>query len=645
MNDLVDEKGYFIPVQRKLESSIENLADNLSREYKQMVCSLLNDPLSIENFKPLLQKILEPLVRNTGELLISKGGREIYFAYQGRTLTDFGAIPLSVWQIHFLDYVRYDVELLVLGQNMQPKVIRLEAKKIGTKQWIEDLGIGYLYEEKGIGRIKNIVKMLSKYAPVKVEYQYCGWIPGKNNSFIFNGKILRSQDGDKDKAKKVCNYTLSMLDVAQHNLTIPLLSIELLSLVHTRMTEMRIFFKGVCCVVAPTQSFKTTIASLFFDCNRGLEANVNFEATTAAIVRTIANTRDSTVICDDFKPGATKTERNEMVRKLSTIIRMCSDDSGGIQKANVQNSVNANVAQSLVVVTAEQMQLTVQSTLARLLILEANRGTVDKTKLSYFQANHNNYRSFIMCYILYIQEQGIGNFCSNLSKRFLAERNTLRDKLLADEILVDNRTSDMCTWLYISFLGFLEFALKIKAIEKEKYDIYAVESYQIFLDLMKQQAERVSELDDVRQFFKALQVLLETGEVCIEELQPRNSSYATMDCESAIGFSKKGFIYLKNGAAFQKVTSYYKRFGKELIANESEFRKRMANCNYINAKNKGTYIHRLFVNHKTYQCIQFQKKTFFKLLYGGKDGAEDSQEVPGNRGLYNNADNILGRRM
>ena len=130
-----------------------------------------------------------------------------------------------------------------------------------------------------------------------------------------------------------------MANVAPHSVTIPLLAIALLSLVQSQMMILGEYFKGVCCITAPSQSFKTTLAAFFFDFENGREATSNFEATMAAIVRTVGNARDSTVIVDDFKPGTTKTEHNEMIRKLSTVTRMCGDNSGGIQKAGSQNSI------------------------------------------------------------------------------------------------------------------------------------------------------------------------------------------------------------------------------------------------------------------------------------------------------------------
>lgn len=77
------------------------------------------------------------------------------------------------------------------------------------------------------------------------------------------------------------------------------------------------------------------------------------------------------------------------------------------------------------------------------------------------------------------------------------------------------------------------------------------------MTLMEQQAERVADLAPVRQFFRGLQVLLDTKEARIGELQARNTGFTVSDSKDAIGFSKKGYIYLKNGVAIQAVASYY----------------------------------------------------------------------------------------
>lgn len=615
---------------------------DLRSKYGAMVSELRRNPRAIIRFQGLLCDLLEPLAETKGELIISKKG-EIFFAFQGDPFTDFGAILLKVVQVHYLDRIQYFVELLILSNSSPPQTITLESKRLGSSQWIEELGVGYLYESWGLGLLKALLKTMSKYAPVEDEYQFSGWMPDRDNCYIMEGRKLSGGGWNTDKAKNSCEHTLSMLEVAPHSLTAPLLAVELLSLVHSKMVENSVYFKGVCCIVAPTQSFKTTLASLFFDCKNGREADVNFEATTAAIVRTIGNTRDSTIIVDDLKPGATKAESNDMILKLSKVIRMCSDDSGGIKKAGTQNSTVANIAHCLTVVTAEQVQLKVQSTLARLLILEANRKSVNISKLTYFQENHHHYRAFIEDYIMYISAQGVEAYCGNLAKSFLQKRDMLRKKIIAKDLPVDNRTNDMCVWLYLSFSEFLKYARQVNAIDLKQFEDLDNESISIFQTIMEHQAERVSELDDTKRFFKGLQVLLETKEAHIGTLQARNTSYATTDSKSAIGFSKQGFVYLKNNVAFQQVISYYRRFGKEFAISESTLRKTFADNSYILPKSEKSYIHRLYVNHETYQCIQFQEAKFYELLNGGKgSGRENEREIPGNWGLRQNANSILG---
>jgi hypothetical protein len=194
---------------------------------------------------------------------------------------------------------------------------------------------------------------------------------------------------------------------------------------------------------------------------------------------------------------------------------------------------------------------------------------------------------------------------------------------------------------------FLKYALEVSAIDQEEFEKYGEESIKIFLNLLENQAERINELDDVTRFFIGLRYLLDMKEVCIERLQARNSGYASEDSKSAIGFSKSGYVYLKNEVAFRNVVSYFKRFGKDFVISESALRKRLNDNGHLiqNSKPQKSPIHRLFINRKSYQCIKFEEARFNKLLRGDKnDGSETDKEIPDNWGERENANNILGRR-
>ena len=637
-----EEKG-LAPIWRKNISNSKPPPDDMRSWYLKMVEDLLKNPQNVMYYVKLIQYIFEQYAEDQGELVILDKGN-LYFSQNGKAFTDFGVIVLAVITKHEVYTSNYYFDLLILGKNVEPKIIQLESTELCSYQWIERMGPDYIYEKRAVERLQTLIKVMAKYAPKRDEYQYSGWNAEGKNFYILDEQQIGNDRQNVVNPKDACDHTLKMLDVAPHSLTIPLLAVELLSLVHSRMMAGGTYFKGVCCIVAPTQSFKTTLATLFFDLDNGLEADLNFEATSAAIVRTIGTVRDATVVLDDYKPGSTRAESNDMLQKLSRVIRMCSDDSGGIKKSGAQNSTVSNVAHCMVVVTAEQMQLEVQSTLARLLVLEGNRKSVDVKKLTYFQTNQMKYRQFVEEYILHISEQGVNDYCSELVKRFGQERNTLRKQLHDKNTLVDNRTNDMCVWLYVSYINFLDYAQKVGVIDSEQREERLQEALQIFLSLMQKQAERVSELDDVGMFFKGLRILMETKEVKIEELQPRNNYYIAADSKTAIGFAKKDYIFLKNNIAFQQVVTYYHRFGKNFGSSETVLRKQLWDSGSIISQNEKTCIHRLSVNYETYQCIKFQKEKFYELLKGGKwDDAEGDREVPGDRGIFKNADNLLGR--
>ena len=616
---------------------------DMRSKYEEAVTDIRDNPQHTIRYQGMFRKILEHLADTHGELLISR--EKVYFARDGTPLTDFGVIPLRIIIRHYVDRTDDYVELLIVGQGVSSLIVQVSAKDLGSAQWIEELGINFIYERQAIWSLKILIQTMAKLAPVEEAFLYSGWAPDGQNSYAANGKELCGDDWNIDRVKASCKHTLNMLDAAPQSLTMALLAICILSLVQSRMVRKGSYFKGVCCLVAQTQSFKTTLASLFFDLSDGSKADINFEDSTAAIIRTIGNSRDSTVVLDDYKPGATKAECRDMLQKISTVIRLCSDDSGGIKRAGVQNETITNIARCLVVVTAEHIHFDVQSTLARLLILELNGKSVDKEKITYFQQNHALYRECIENFIKYIIRQGVDIFCEKLEQRFLQERHTLQTELFDRNVPVDNRTSDMCTWLNIAFSEFLQYALSAEAITQKEFGEYMENSKETFLSIMEQQAERVAELDDVKRFFQGLRVLLDTREVRIGELKSRNTNYTSKDSKSAVGFRKKGYVYLKNDVTFQKVVFYFRQCGKKFTISEADLRKKLADRDFIDRKNEKSYIHRLSVNHESYQCIRFSESKFENLLRGGKlHGAEDEGEISSDWGMYQNADNYLGRR-
>lgn len=610
-----------------------------SDRYLKMVNDIMVSPSNIAHHTELLQSILRAI---DIEFVIE--GREISLISNDKKLANFGIIVSHVQQNYELDGEQQEVELIILSHLEEPKLVKVSLIDLNSNRWIDNLGVNYMFKRGCAEKIKELIKTLASFAPVFEEYHYSGWALNKKNTYIMGSEKLHSNIISNDDINSACKHTLDMLNLAERHLTIPLLAIALLSLVQSLMMSYGEFFKGVVGLLAQSQSFKTTIMALFFDFENGRKADINFDSTESALTRIIGQTRDSVCIIDDLKPASTAAMKKNLLSKIEKIIRMCADDSNGFQRSGQKNSIISNKSTGIVVITAEDIPINVYSTLARLLILEMNRKSVDKTKLTYFQTTHSIYRTFIKNYICFISAQGVTEYCTNLKSRFLEERNILPSKPLAQNIQVDPRTNDMTVWLSISFTEFLKYALNVEALTLNQFETLTKESEKIFIDLMIQQAERINELDDITRFFKGLRILLDTKEARIEYLEARNSGYSSTDSKSAIGFMKKGYVFLKNDIAYQCVSAYYRQNGKDFAMAESTLRRLLYDNGYLITKSQKSVIHRLYVNRETYQCIKFSESTFNWLKGGKNDGDEDSIEIPDNRGMRQNANNILGRR-
>lgn len=613
--------------------------------YRQMVEDLKKADAK-EKYKIVLSciKLIKELFGVSNEKLVISND-EVYFADNDQHLTNFGAVVLNVTHIHQIEGKKYDLELLILSQNDKATIVHVDSLSLTSNRWIEILGASYWYIK--IHCIQKAIKIMAEFAPASIEYHYSGWAIDKSDTYILRGQELCAKNviSIENDSTIACKYVFTMLDIAERRITIPLLAVALLSLVQSKLIEVGEFFKGVFCLEGQSQSGKTQLFNLFFDFERGKETDTNFESTEKAIIRIISNKRDATATIDDYKPTSTGSARNNQMKTLEKVIRMCGDDSHGYQKAGSGNSTVAEIAHCIVAITAEEIRLPVQSTLARLLLVDITRKSMDWQALTKCQEKHDSYRAFIINYILHISSQGVANFCDNLAKRFVKDRCILRKLLDKDKgINSDNRSSDQCTWLYISFDLFLNYALEVNAIGKDQFERYNQESLQIFLDLLAEQSERISELDDVTRFFRGLRNLLDMKEARIEKLQARNNGYASQASKAAIGFSKKGFILLKNEVAFQQVTSYFKKYGKNFVMSEATLRKRLNDEGHLvmNTKTPKSPIYRLSVNHENYQCTKFKEETFYKLLKGGKNSdTGNEKEVQRDRLVRENADNYI----
>ena len=599
---------------------MEGRTTSLKDQYKIMAETMRGNP----DVSKIDQYLLEEIFGVYGSRIEFRDGR-FCFTHNDEIVADFAVLVLGVEKVSNLYApVMHFVEMLIISPDTAPKIIKVDSLKLGSNRWIEQQGVHYTFVKKAVEARCNAIKIMCKYAPETTVYHFSGWVADKNDTYILNGRELCSKVTKPILEKEHCTFALEMLEIADWSLTVPLLSAMLLSLVHSKMMEMGEFFRSTLILAGQSQSFKTTTAALFFDISGGSKSDINFDCTEAAILRNMANKRDCVTLIDDLKPPSTRQMKNRLVTMLEKIIRFNSDNSNGYQKAGAKNTTTTVKPGGITVVTAEDVPVDVYSSMARILVLEMNRNTIDKAKLTNIQGNHKKYRSFIENYILYVSELGVDLYCDNLYDRFLKERSKFRTLLNEKGITLENRTNDACVFLSIAVDEFLAYARLCGALDDKQIIDYKKRGSEVYLNMVEEQSVRINEQSEINLFFYGLAQLLNTKEARLRKVTVTGDNVAE-ETKTAIGFIKDGYVYLKNGVAFKQVVDHYKKYGKDFAISEAALRKQIYDNGYLVSKSSKLLVTSLTVNKEKYQCIKFKESIFNNLTRGDKDERDENE--------------------
>jgi hypothetical protein len=152
----------------------------LKSDYARMVEKAKIEPSSVFSQQELFHTVFG--VENEN---LSIGDREIHFTYKKQCLTNFGAIVLGVKNLHEIERVRHEVEMLILSEHDEPRIINKNSLELRSYSWIEALGVSYRYEKTG--SIQNAIKIMAQFAPVTKVYTYSGWAVDKPDTYILGG--------------------------------------------------------------------------------------------------------------------------------------------------------------------------------------------------------------------------------------------------------------------------------------------------------------------------------------------------------------------------------------------------------------------------------------------------------------------------
>lgn len=177
---------------------------------------------------------------------------------------------------------------------------------------------------------------------------------------------------------------------------------------HTLFDEANVGLKHILFVVGPRGSGKTAVSLCFTQLEHKNSPKYNFQATEAGLQANLMYHKDRVMLIDDLAPSADIGDKKQKEHKLESIIRLFGDGSQRVINTYFMKSNADKIDYSVhggAVITGEYFYTTgSESSIARAVVIELEKESVNWEWLTYFQHNPQILESLVYRFLDFISK-------------------------------------------------------------------------------------------------------------------------------------------------------------------------------------------------------------------------------------------------
>ena len=442
--------------------------------------------------------------------------------------------------------------------------------------------------------LKDCVQQISKDIDINTIYSHTGWTVQDNKYIYLHSKGGIGSDNIntdiplelsgysfpkevRDK-KEAIDLSLETLNLAKHDITIPLLSMTYLAPLVGLIAEGNRTPNFVLWVYGLTGSRKTSASLAFLNHFGNFSSNIppaSFKDTANAIELKAHTLKDSLLLIDDYHPNIDGSDARKLASTAERILRMYGDRVGR-SRMRADTTLNKTYKpRGMAIVTGEDLPKGASST-ARYIGVEIKREDINLDILSKLQKEHKKLAEAMAIYIDWISKN------VELVQSFIDEKFD-ELKIKYKEETTHGRINDAVIWLSISFELLLTFLYEYMFICDDEIEELRLSNEQVIKNILKNQEALYRNQEVELMFIDALEEMINLGKLCllpVKKQKDNNQIISNYACKF-IGYYDKEFLYLYDSTMYAEVETFLKGKGQSISVSVNTLLKMLRDKNYI----------------------------------------------------------------
>lgn len=442
--------------------------------------------------------------------------------------------------------------------------------------------------------LKDCVQQISKDIDINTIYSHTGWTVQDNKYIYLHSKGGIGSDNIntdiplelsgysfpkevRDK-KEAIDLSLETLNLAKHDITIPLLSMTYLAPLVGLIAEGNRTPNFVLWVYGLTGSRKTSASLAFLNHFGNFSSNIppaSFKDTANAIELKAHTLKDSLLLIDDYHPNIDGSDARKLASTAERILRMYGDRVGRSRMRADATLNKTYKPRGMAIVTGEDLPKGASST-ARYIGVEIKREDINLDILSKLQKEHKKLAEAMAIYIDWISKN------VELVQSFIDEKFD-ELKIKYKEETTHGRINDAVIWLSISFELLLTFLYEYMFICDDEIEELRLSNEQVIKNILKNQEALYRNQEVELMFIDALEEMINLGKLCLLPVkkQKDNNQIISNYAGKFIGYYDKEFLYLYDSTMYAEVETFLKGKGQSISVSVNTLLKMLRDKNYI----------------------------------------------------------------